>query len=86
VTTTADHGKVELRWQPPYDGGLPLIYHVIPTPACPHCHGLNTPSTSGRPFTTVTGLTPGQTYTFQVKATNAAGTSPASPPSNPVQP
>ena len=32
------------------------------------------------------GLTNGTTYTFKVKATNAVGTGPASPKSNPVTP
>ena len=84
VTAATDDGNVQLRWRRTDDGGLPIIYHVIPTPACPACHGLNTPSTSGQPFTTITGLTPGKTYTFKIKATNAAGTGPASAPSNPV--
>ena len=86
VTAATDDGHVQLRWRRTYDGGLPIIYHVIPTPACPACHGLNTPSTSGQPFTTITGLTPGKTYTFKIKATNAFGTGPASAPSNPVTP
>ncbi len=75
-----------LAWQPPRHGGLPIIYHIIPAPACPACRGLNTPSTSGAPFTTITGLTPGTTYTFKVKATDAAGTGRASAPSQPVTP
>jgi YVTN family beta-propeller protein len=86
VVATAQGGKVNLHWQPPYDGGLPVIYHIIATPACPDCQGLATPSTSGQPFTTITGLTAGQRYTFMVKATDAAGSGPASPPSNPVTP
>jgi YVTN family beta-propeller protein len=86
VTAATDDGNVQLRWRRTYDGGLPIIYHVIPTPACPACHGLNTPSTSGQPFTTITGLTSGKTYTFKIKATDAAGAGPASAPSNPVTP
>jgi DNA-binding beta-propeller fold protein YncE len=86
VVATAHNGKAELRWRPPYDGGLPITYHIIPTPACPACQGLTTPSTSGQPFTTITGLTPGQKYTFKVKATDAAGPGPVSAPSNRVTP
>jgi YVTN family beta-propeller protein len=86
VVATAHAGKVDLRWRPPYDGGLPIIYHTIPTPACPACRSLTTPSTSGAPFTTITGLTPGQRYTFKIKATDAAGTGPVSARSNPVTP
>jgi YVTN family beta-propeller protein len=86
VTATTVRGRAELAWQAPRDGGLPLIYHVVPTPACPTCNGLTTPSTSGIPATTVSGLTPGRTYTFRVRATDAAGTGPLSPPSNPITP
>ena len=62
------------------------VYQVIPTPPCPACRGLTTPSTSGLPFTTITGLTAGQRYTFIIEATDAAGTGPTSAPSNPVTP
>jgi DNA-binding beta-propeller fold protein YncE len=86
VTATTTRGNVELVWQPPRHGGLPIVYQVIPSPACPSCHGLNTPPTSGAAFTTITGLTPGQRYRFAVRATDAAGTGPASAPSNPVTP
>jgi hypothetical protein len=86
VVATAHHGKADLRWRRAYAGGLPIIYQVIPTPACPACHGLTTPSTSGQPFTTIRGLTPGQRYTFKVRATNAAGTGPTSTASNPIRP
>ena len=86
VTGTYDHGELELQWLPPYDGRLPIIYHVIPTPACPACTGLTTPSTSGQPFTTITGLSPGLRYTFRVEATNAVGTGPTSAPSHQITP
>jgi YVTN family beta-propeller protein len=86
LVATAHHGKADLRWRRAYAGGLPIIYQVIPTPACPACRGLTTPSTSGLPFTSVTGLTPGKTYTFKVKGTDAAGTGPASAASNPIRP
>jgi len=86
ATATTHHGQVLLTWQPPCHGGLPIIYRITPTPACPTCRGLTTPSTSGRPFTTITGLTPRRKYTFRVKAADAAGTGPASAPSNPIRP
>ena len=86
VTATTAHGQVKVTWHVPPDGRLPIIYHVIPVPACPACRGLTTPSTSGIPATTITGLTPGTTYTFKVKATSAAGTGRASAASNPVRP
>jgi hypothetical protein len=86
VTATAARGQVKLAWHAPRDGGLPVIYRIIPAPACPACHGLTTVPTSGIPATTVTGLTQGQRYTFTVTATDAAGTGPASAPSNPIIP
>ena len=86
VTASTHAGQVKLRWRPPYDGGLPIIYQIIPFPACPACRGLITPSTSGQPFTTITGLKPGHRYTFKVHAVDAAGTGHPSAPSNPVMP
>jgi len=86
VVATAHNGKVDLRWERVYAGGLPVIYQVIPTPACPACRGLTTPSTSGLPFTTITGPRAGQRYRFKVRATDAAGAGPRSAPSNPVTP
>jgi DNA-binding beta-propeller fold protein YncE len=86
VRASIYRGQAEVLWQAPADGGLPVIYHVIPTPACPACTGLTTPPTSGAPYTTINGLTPGRSYTFAVKATDAAGTGPSSAPSNAVTP
>ena len=86
VTASTSNAETKVGWRPPYDGGLPIIYKVNPEPACPACTGLTTPSTSGIPSTTIGGLTRGQTYTFEVRATDAAGTGPASAPSNPVIP
>jgi YVTN family beta-propeller protein len=86
VTATTYQGNVELAWHAPRDGGLPILYRVTPSPACPTCHGLSTPPTSGEPFTTITGLTAGQRYTFTVRATDAADPGPASAPSNPATP
>ena len=86
AATRTDRGNARIAWQPPRHGGLPIIYHVIPSPACPTCRGLDTPSTSGLPLTTITGLTPRQAYSFKVQATDAAGTGPASAPSNSIRP
>jgi len=86
VTATTYRGNVELVWQLPRDGGLPIVYRVIPSPACPDCSGLSTPPTSGAPHTAITGLTSGERYTFTVRATDAAATGPVSAPSNAVTP
>jgi YVTN family beta-propeller protein len=86
VTASLFRGQAGLVWQPPRHGRLPIIYRILPTPPCPTCRGLITPPTSGAPFTTITGLIPGQRYTFRVKATDAAGTGRPSAPSSPVTP
>ena len=65
---------------PLFDGGAGIIgYTVISNPG-----GL-TATGAGSPIT-VTGLTPGTSYTFVVTATNADGTGAASAPSNAVTP
>jgi hypothetical protein len=69
-----------------YDGGLPIIYRVIPSPACATCTGLTTPATSGVPATVIAGLAHGTTYTFKVVARDAAGSGPPSAPSNAITP
>jgi DNA-binding beta-propeller fold protein YncE len=79
-------GGVELSWRAPDDGRLPIVYHVVPSPACPDCHGLDTPATSGLPATIVTGLRPGRSYTFRVRGEDAAGEGPLSLPSDAVTP
>ena len=84
VSARTHRHTVKVRWRAPSDGGLPIIYRVLPTPACPACRGLTTPTTSGLPETTIRGLTPGRTYTFKVQATNAAATGPVSRPSRPT--
>lgn len=75
-----------LHWQHTYDGGLPILYQVIPSPACGTCAGLMTPATSGIPATVITGLAHGTTYTFRVVARDAAGSGPPSAPSNAITP
>ncbi len=65
---------------PLFDGGAGITgYTVISSPG-----GL-TATGAGSPIT-VTGLTPGTSYTFVVTATNANGTGAASAPSNAVTP
>ena len=86
VAATVRGATASLHWQPTYDGGLPIVYQVIPSPACPACAGLTTPATSGVPATSITGLAHGTPYTFRVVARDAAGSGPPSAPSNGITP
>jgi large repetitive protein len=86
LTATRSGNSIKLSWNRSYAGGLPIIYRVVPSPACPSCQGLSTPSTSGLPDTTVTGLKPGTAYTFTVHGVDAAGAGPLSNPSNQAVP
>jgi DNA-binding beta-propeller fold protein YncE len=86
LTATRSGDTVKLSWNRAYDGGLPIIYQLVSSPACTGCRGLSTPSTSGQPNTTITGLAGGATYTFKVRGVDAAGAGPLSAASNPVEP
>ena len=84
VTATAGNASASVSWTAPSSGGPVSSYTVTPfigtTAQTPKT--VNAPTTS----TTVTGLTPGQAYTFTVRATNPSGSGPASAPSNAVTP
>jgi Fibronectin type III domain len=86
VSATAGDGAATLSWDAPATTGSSAItsYRITPT-----ANGTaQTAITTGSNATTrtITGLTNGTTYTFTVAATNAAGTGPASTPSNAVTP
>jgi len=67
---------------PASDGGSPItLYTATSDPG-----GFTGTRTDAAGSITVNGLTNGTAYTFTVKATNAAGTGPASSPSNSVTP
>ena len=69
---------------PVYNGGFAVSgYTVTATDHTNSANGGEAHSGSASPIT-VTGLTPGDNYTFTVTATNSFGTSPASAPSSSV--
>lgn len=79
VTATARNGYAIVEWTPSNENGAWVSYVVLANP------GPATKSTASS-STVVSGLTNGQEYTFVVTASNSAGTSGPSLPSNPVTP
>lgn len=94
-------GAVEVSWKPAAGPDLSIntlgagatpgqfTYHIVPSPGCPTCTGLEVTqpvSSSGRLVadlgSVVTGLHSGKRYTFAVYATNEAGPGPISTPSS----
>ncbi|WP_369394610.1 fibronectin type III domain-containing protein [Streptomyces sp. CG1] len=82
ATATAGQRQATVTCRPPANNGDCSItqYHVVGSPGGSATVGGTSTST------TVTGLTPGTSYTFTVSATNCVGTGPASSSSNPVVP
>ena len=77
-------GAAELSWSPPNSSGTSTIssYQVTGTDLTTS-QQLTPKVVSGTPVptsTTISGLTDGDSYSFQVAATNASGTGPASTP------
>ncbi|HEX4519754.1 MAG TPA: fibronectin type III domain-containing protein [Gaiellaceae bacterium] len=83
VSANAGNGQATVSFTAPAsNGGTPISSYVVT--ASP---GGQTATVSGSVGqAVVTGLANGTTYTFTVTAENAAGTGPASAPSNPVTP
>jgi Fibronectin type III domain len=78
VSATAGNASATVSWTAPSSSGSPITgYTVIWSGGSQSCNG--SPCL-------VTALTSGTAYTFTVTATNAAGTGPASAPSNSVTP
>ncbi|KGN32414.1 hypothetical protein N798_07485 [Knoellia flava TL1] len=82
VTATAGDTSATVSWTAPTNtGGAPITgYTVTASP------GGKTATTTGATTATLTGLSNGTSYTFTVTATNSAGTSPTSTPSNTITP
>jgi hypothetical protein len=86
VSATAGHGSATVTWSAPTSGGPVTTYTVTPyigsTAQNPTTVTGNPPTTT----TTISGLTPGASYTFVVQASNPNGSGPASAASNTVTP
>ena len=87
MTATSGTASATVNWTAPDPQGSPITsYTVTPfvgsTPQVPVTVSGSPPATSAL----MAGLTDGTTYTFQVTATNAVGTSAASAPSAAVTP
>jgi hypothetical protein len=83
VSGTSGNGSVDVSWSAPSSGGPVSKYTVTP-----YLSGVAQAATTvtGTPLATSVNvdLTPGQTYTFTVQASNVNGNGPASDPSPPA--
>ncbi len=84
ATATAGAGQASVPFTAPASNGGPAITSYTATSNPDNITGILNQAGSGT--ITVTGLTAGTSYTFTVKATNAAGTGAASAASNAVTP
>jgi len=83
VVATGGDAQATVAWTPGSTGQSPVTGYTILCStggAYTSCGSAGASATSA----TVTGLTNGMTYTFEVEATNTQGTGPASAPSNAV--
>lgn len=76
--TTNPSGSVTVQWDPPVsDGGYPVTSYVVRPSS-----SIRPVTVQGTSYTFTTGLRGGYSYVFEVQATNAFGTGPASIASN----
>ena len=80
VTAVAGNGQATVSFDAPFDGGSPITEYIVTTSP----GGITT--TGSAISITVDGLTNGVSYSFTVKAVNAAGEGPESFTSNEVTP
>src|SRR6185312_6199926 len=86
VIATAGLGSATVKWTAPTTGSKPTSYAVVPYVAGVAQTAKTVTGNPPATETTVSGLKSGTSYTFKVKAANAAGTGPESAASNAVTP
>lgn len=88
VSASPEPGGADVNWSPPSsDGGASITqYKILATDLTDPGRGGQTAQTKGSVGQIIHGLTVGDRYTLTVRASNSAGTGPASAPSNPVVP
>ena len=86
LTATAGHAQTTLAWTAPASGTTPTGYQYRFKVSTDSSYGEWTDVTSGREQT-ITDLTPGTAYTFEVRATNTGvGSSPITTTATPLTP
>ena len=87
VTATPGTGQAVVNWQAPEDsGGVFVSAYSVTAIDLSHPANGGQSLMTGATNATIGGLTPGDSYSFVVAATNAAGLGPTSTPSNTVVP
>ncbi len=87
VSATAGKGSANVSWNAPASGGAPLSYVVTPYVGTTAKTATTITGAAGQPVPTsgtISGLTPGTSYTFKVQAVNPAGSGAQSSSSNAV--
>ena len=78
VTATKGNGQVVLAWSAPSNGGSAILHYNVYQDATNITSSVTITGSDGSGWScTVSGLTNGQSYSFQVSAVNAVGRGPA---------
>lgn len=87
AVATAGNASAQVAWSAPAsNGGLPITNYTVTALLNGTTNAGSVTVPASQTGVNFTGLTNGSLYSFQIVATNAAGNSPASAPSNQVKP